>query len=300
MKLALFSDVHGHLRLVLHLMRCWQMKHQAELDGALIAGDLGCFPDPTQFDKATKRWIERDPEEAGFSTFFTQPTPQIKAMLEGEFGPFSSVRCPILFVAGNHEDFAYLHSLDSAPSAAAAPAKTFPVDCYQTFHCIRDGQVVTLQGKNGAAIRIAGLWGIENARPDAPYRIQEQAVRNLMRQGENAFDFLLTHDAPAGVLPEGGSSQITNVIQRCQPRVHLFGHVHSARHEFGYADGATKSWIFKDVSFGPTGKDGLESSLGVLHWDDGRCHVEIVKDQWLRQMQKHNWLQVLPPCPVAT
>jgi hypothetical protein len=67
MKLALFSNVHGRLRLVLHLIRCWQMAHRTELDGGLIAGDLGCFPDPTKFDNAARRWIERDPEEAGFS-----------------------------------------------------------------------------------------------------------------------------------------------------------------------------------------------------------------------------------------
>jgi hypothetical protein len=45
MKIALFSDVHGHLRIVLHLIRNWQMTHKIHLDGALIAGDLGCFPD---------------------------------------------------------------------------------------------------------------------------------------------------------------------------------------------------------------------------------------------------------------
>ena len=44
MKIALFSDVHGRLRVVLRLIRCWQMAHRTYLDGALIAGDLGCFP----------------------------------------------------------------------------------------------------------------------------------------------------------------------------------------------------------------------------------------------------------------
>ena len=48
MKLVLFSDVHGRLRIVLHLIRRWQMAHKIYLDGALIAGDLGCFPDITQ------------------------------------------------------------------------------------------------------------------------------------------------------------------------------------------------------------------------------------------------------------
>jgi Icc-related predicted phosphoesterase len=299
MKLALFSDVHGHLRLVLHLLRCWQMSHQTELDGALIAGDLGCFPDPTKFDKATKRWLERDPEEAGFSRFFTRPVPQIKAMLDGESGPYSAIRCPILFVAGNHEDHAYLASVATRSGVSALVEETFPVDCYQAFHCIRDGRIVTLQGRDGVAIKIAGLWGIENARPEAPYRIQEKAVRNLIRQGEGNFDLLLTHDAPVGVIPKGGSPQVTDVIRRCQPKVHVFGHIHAGkRHEFCHSGAATRSWIFKDVSFGPTGNDRLENSMGILHWNGRRLDVEIVQELWLQKMQKHNWLQVLPPYQV--
>jgi hypothetical protein len=67
MKVALFSDVHGHLRIVLHLIRNWQIEHNSHLDGALIAGDLGCFPDSSKLDKATRRWVAVDPEQAGFT-----------------------------------------------------------------------------------------------------------------------------------------------------------------------------------------------------------------------------------------
>jgi hypothetical protein len=112
------------------------MAHRTEPDGGLIAGDLGCFPDPTKFDNATRRWIERDPEEAGFSRFFVHPQPEVEAMLAPEFGPLSAVRCPIIFVAGNHEDHDYLGSLRGHPPAPKSPGHTFPVDCYRTFHCL--------------------------------------------------------------------------------------------------------------------------------------------------------------------
>jgi predicted phosphodiesterase len=79
MKIALFSDVHGHLRIVLHLIRNWQMAHQTRLDAGLVAGDLGVFPDLAKLDKATRHWMETDLEQAGFSQFFTQPQQTVDA-----------------------------------------------------------------------------------------------------------------------------------------------------------------------------------------------------------------------------
>lgn len=73
MKIALFSDVHGRIRVVLHMMRCWQLANRQMLDGTLLAGDVGCFPDPAKFDRAARKWIEKDPEEAGFSRCFVKP-----------------------------------------------------------------------------------------------------------------------------------------------------------------------------------------------------------------------------------
>ncbi|MFW6114397.1 MAG: hypothetical protein ACOC7K_01510 [bacterium] len=72
---AIFGDAHGHLRLMFQLCRHWQLNTQTKLDGALICGDLGFFPDLTRLDKATRKYIERDPEEAGFAFYFRQPLP---------------------------------------------------------------------------------------------------------------------------------------------------------------------------------------------------------------------------------
>ena len=83
MKVALFSDVHGHLRPLLRVLQCWQMAHQTFLDGALLAGDLGCFPDLSRTDSATQRHTKNNPEEAGFSRFFVRPYPEISDVFEG-------------------------------------------------------------------------------------------------------------------------------------------------------------------------------------------------------------------------
>lgn len=65
-RLAVFGDLHGHVRLMYQLCRLWQMNHGVKLDGILQCGDLGFYPDPKAIDKATQRYASRDPEELGF------------------------------------------------------------------------------------------------------------------------------------------------------------------------------------------------------------------------------------------
>lgn len=298
MKLALFSDVHGRLRIVLHLMRCWQFAHQTELDGVLIAGDLGCFPDASKFDKATRRWIERDPEEAGFSKYFAHPTAEVQALLaeHPELGKHSAIRGPILFVPGNHEDYDFLHSISGNQKAPGAPNGTYPVDCYQVVHCILNGTIVKVRGRDGQDIRIAGLWGIENTAPDAPYRILPDAAGKLIQQGAGSFDLLLTHDVPCEAYPQGGSVLITKVIRACRPVFHLCGHAHPVRgqHELKLPDASTQTWLLENVSFGKDGYGTLAGCMAILNWSRTGGTVELVQDEWLRRMRMKNWQHVLP------
>jgi|ERR1017187_917244 Icc-related predicted phosphoesterase len=296
MKIALFSDVHGRLRVILHMIRNWQMVHKCYLDGALIAGDLGCFPNITKVDKATRRWMDGDPEEAGFSKFFVQPRPDVENMFLPEYGEFSDIRCPIHFVPGNHEDFDFLNALKKANGQ-----QTFPVDCYRRFNCIQDGAVIPICGEDGNCLRVAGIWGIENTIPRAPYKINPASIRQLESLGEKQFDLLLTHDAPAGAYPDGGSKLITLIIKACQPEIHLFGHVHPplGRHQY-YTQGArTRSFILKDVSFGKTKCENLSGSLGLLDWDGSSTRVCMVTDDWLKQMHYQTWEQVWPEVAIA-
>lgn len=129
MRIAFFSDVHGHLRLLLHVVRNWQIAHESFINAILVAGDLGCFPDTSKFDRNTRRWIEKDPEEAGFARYFTAPHPAI-TQFHGESSDISTVRSPILFVPGNHEDYDYLQKAALNAPSPGAPENTFSVDCY--------------------------------------------------------------------------------------------------------------------------------------------------------------------------
>jgi Icc-related predicted phosphoesterase len=302
MKIALFSDVHGKLRIVLRMLQCWQIEHRTFLDGALLAGDLGCFPDETRFDKATRRWIERDPEEAGFPRYFMRPKTEIEKVFQGvhEHEEFALVRCPILFVAGNHEDFAYLQECRKAGPVPGMP-HTFPVDCYRRIHCIDNGHIAPLRGADGCQLRVAGLWGVENSPAGSPKAISKDAASTLARSGKGSFDVLLTHDAPGhSYTGHAASSTISEVLRTCEPPLHVFGHAHpvDGRHEFAAAPIRTRSWIFEDVGFGKKGNGNLVGAMGILTWEpshaDSLWSVEIVRDTWASAMRQRSWMHVWP------
>ena len=61
--IAIFGDAHGHLRLLFQLCRLWQLEHKTHLDGIIVCGDLGFFPDVSRLDKATRRFALKDPVE---------------------------------------------------------------------------------------------------------------------------------------------------------------------------------------------------------------------------------------------
>ncbi len=299
MKVALFSDIHGRFRVVLRMLRCWQLAHQARLDGALIAGDTGCFADVSRFDGATRKRCMQQPEEAGFSKYFVQPLPEVWSMIrqDPKLGAYSSLEFPILFVPGNHEDFDFLASCSKQGPASNGPARTFPVDCYQMFHCIKNGTVTSLSAMDNTSIRIAGLWGIEQGRADAPYVISEEAVEMLMIQGPGSFDVLLTHDAALDAYSGGrGSMLIAELIRFCEPPFHLFGHVkpREGRYEYNLEGTRTRSIHLNQVTFGKNSESNLADAMAILTWDGKQGEVEIVQDEWLSRMRSHNWDRVLP------
>lgn len=285
------------------MLQCWQIQHRMHLDGALLAGDLGCFPEDSSFDKATRRWIACDPEEAGFSRYFMRPKAEIEAVFSGplEHGAFAIVRCPIVFVAGNHESFAYLAECETTAPLPGAPRETFSVDCYRKIHCLRNGAVTTLTGADGMSLRVGGLWGVENAREGSPRKLSKSAAERLCDKGANSFDLLLTHDAPGhSYTGRTGSETISGVLATCAPPLHLFGHVHplNGTHEYHHESIPTRSWIFEDAGFGRDCNGSLEGAMGVLtgskaagtrSWD-----VTVVKEEWLTRMRHRTWHHVWP------
>jgi len=73
-----FGDLHGRVLPAFQLAQAWARAHGVALAGLLQVGDLGCFPDPSRFDKATQRHADKDALEDGV---------RLVAQPEGEVRP---------------------------------------------------------------------------------------------------------------------------------------------------------------------------------------------------------------------
>ena len=153
-----FGDLHGRVLPAFRLAQAWSREHGVALDGLLQVGDLGYFPDPDRFDKATKRHAERDALEDGVR-LVAQPSEEADAV-------FADEPCPgaLWFTAGNHEDYERLKELEGS---AGRGADSFVADAYGKLRCIRDGHVAEMPG----GLRVAALWGIDDRAPRARERI---------------------------------------------------------------------------------------------------------------------------------
>ena len=60
-----FGDLHGRVLPAFKLAQAWSREHGVALAGLLQVGDLGYFPEPSRFDKATQRHAEK----VGFRNF---------------------------------------------------------------------------------------------------------------------------------------------------------------------------------------------------------------------------------------
>jgi Icc-related predicted phosphoesterase len=83
----------------------------------------------------------------------------------------------------------------------------------------------------GVTIDGLRIWGSPvTSLADVPFGIPDQAERaRLYSTIPDDIDILITHSPPAGVLDGGqGCAPLRHAVMRLKPRLHVFGHVHSA------------------------------------------------------------------------
>lgn len=288
--IAIFGDVHGHLRLMFQLARLWQIHSGVCLDAVFQCGDLGYFPNPAGADKATRRFARMDPEELSFSRFFLWPEPpEADALLKRMFlepqGEFDAISCPVIWCNGNHEDFALLERFVGSQPLAS-------VDAYGKLCLLQSGCVEDL-----GYLRLAALGGgpesdDEDSSHGHPWqRVSALAFHRLA--GKTDFDVLLTHCGAAGVADEGslpGSRSIRQVIDRCQPAVHFYSHHHGPIQPATL--GQTRSFWLSDVNFAGRGAASSvnDGCMGILEWQSrDNFSFRIVDDQWFHAVRRSDW-----------
>jgi predicted phosphodiesterase len=293
--IAVFGDVHGHLRLMFQLCRLWQLEHCAQLDGVFLCGDLGFFPNLSRLDKATRQFGARDPEELGFARFFLQPeSPErddlLEKILQGEPGDLNTVAARIIWCHGNHEDFKELARL-------VGSATTAPVDRFGALEWIRSGSIEEVAG-----IRVGAVGGGPERADAAPpgfgshgvWKTVTEAACDELRHEE--FDVLITHCGPTAVpgLEASGSELISDLLRSSKALYHFYSH-----HETPHAPatiGTTRSFWLTDVNFDRAYRGGASRGrvhsgcMGILGWSHREDHeFQIVDEPWIDGVTGVNW-----------
>jgi hypothetical protein len=272
-----FGDLHGRVLPAFRLAQAWSREHGVALDGLLQVGDLGYFPDPGRFDKATKRHAERDALEDG-----VRLVAQASEEADNVFSEEPSLGA-MWFTAGNHEDHELLKEMEGG---AGRGADSFAADAYGKLRCIRDGRVAELPG----GLRVGALWGIDDRAPRARERIPPRA--RISRRATTAlcgarFDVLLAHESPRdAILPDQGSDEIGSVIRSARPAFAFFGHYHRTGCRVEGDFGATRVYHLSHLELRSRAEEG---SVGVLTWDGGTGEFACLDPAWLRTVTRHNW-----------
>ncbi|MEW8438217.1 MAG: metallophosphoesterase [Candidatus Thiodiazotropha taylori] len=338
LKIAVFGDTHGHLRLMFQLCRLWQLENGVHLDAILQCGDMGFYPDPNRVDKATKRFAELDPEELGFAYYFRKGVegdvtdPLMDRILKGAPESLDTIRSPVVWCQGNHEDFQALRHTVGTRSLV-------PVDRYDRLYLLQPGEVATISkldsgiavpgfdhrielsdkkgnyqyvfpegsdfictktenAHKGTCLDIGSLGGSQEV-PSAKHvtekngehlkHVSQQGARRL---GQESFDVLISHCAPAGVGIEYGSEWLRDSIVQAQPFYHFYAH-----HRDPIAPeriGGTWCYWLNDVNF-VRSKSGtahrLEAGcMGILTWKNSEEHgFDVVDDSWLENVSATTW-----------
>jgi hypothetical protein len=272
-----FGDLHGRVLPAFKLAQAWSREHGVALAGLLQVGDLGYFPDPSRFDKATRRHAEKDSLESGVR-LVAEPSEEADAVLADE-------RCPgaMWFTAGNHEDYELLREWEHG---AGREADGFVVDAYGRLRCVRDGRIATLPG----GLRVGALWGIDDRAPRARERIPPGGrIRHRSTTALSCarFDVLLTHESPRdAVLADSGSEEIGSVIRCARPAFAFFGHYHGTGRRVEGDFGTTRVYHLSHLELRSRAEEG---SVGVLTWDGGAGEFAYLDPAWLRTVTRHNW-----------
>ncbi len=287
MNIAIFADVHGRVLLCFALCARWQHETGERIDLILQCGDLGAFPDPARLDQATRRHAKRDPSELGFSQHFAQAQPKVAAVL-------AATTCPLIFVRGNHEDHAWLDSLETRTYDVL-----FAVDAYQRIWCLKTGVPYTHRVRD-ETLTILGVGRIgpkEAHKAARPQYIQPAEYERLRNLGRIDPDVLLTHDSAQDFVTAGyGMAEIRWLLNRYCPRYHFYGHTGKPFDLRQDANGVTTSCKLTDLHWDicTQGKPLEPGGMGILRWYSRANHrFEVVDAAWWQEYTAYSWRYLL-------
>ena len=281
MRIAIAGDVHGHLALLYAILGRWQRETGQPIHLILQVGDLGAFGPGGALDRATQRHARSDPEELGFKDF-AGPNPPPTLL---------DPRPPLVFIPGNHEDFAYLER----KQAEAGPSLVYPVSDDGKILGLRSGGVWSTT-REDRTIRIGGVSGVAGRSARRGYHprvhLDDEEALDLAERGPGAMDILISHERPSAVAGKfrhdlGGSEALSLLIEATQPRFAFFGHYD--RNDEHYL-GRTRVMGLTGCGYerrgaGPAKRGGIV----MLDWSGSDPLLERLDPEWLRGLRLGEW-----------
>jgi hypothetical protein len=263
----------------------WQQETGERIDAIFQAGDLGAYPTEAGMDHATIRHGRLDATEFGFSTDFTIYQEDVARAIE-------CTECPLIFVRGNHEDHAWLDTLERQTDEAD---ELFPIDAYRRVFCLKTGLPYTLRTETESLVVVGiGRIGPPKGETEAakPKYLQEYEMERLYALDTLALDVLLTHDVPPDS-GEGsyGMEEIRLMLDAHKPRYHFYGHTEGPFQVRLDRNGVTTSCRMADLSWQHGTEGRLPSgAMGILHWHSrDEITFEAVNAPWLDDYRIGNW-----------
>lgn len=206
------GDIHGAINRFYDDVLAFEISLGVTFEWVLHVGDFGIWPDPERIDRAA-----RSHDGAGdFSEW----------LRAGRRAPRQT-----LFIKGNHEDFSWL---DSQMRTEVLPGLVY----------LRNGCGMNLENASGDRIKVGGIGGCYGP---SDYARASKALQGYARRhythdevdrlgSSGSLDFLLTHDAPAGIQFRhhrrgpgyvSEAAGLDSLLGRVKPLVCSFGHHHA-------------------------------------------------------------------------
>jgi hypothetical protein len=196
----------------------------------------------------------------------------------------------MLFVRGNHEDHAVLDRLEQQHSGPA-----FPADVYERIWCLKNGIPQHLTAQQ-ASLHVLGIGRIGPVADVTDMRqakyIQPYERERIAQIGATQIDLLLSHDsARNAVTPGSGMDEIREVLDRYQPRYHVYGHTGEPSYQRRDRNEVTLACKLADLSWDMS-QGGIVNagSMAILHWEGREQHqLEVVDAPWYKEYSRYSW-----------
>ncbi len=281
-RVAIFSDIHGKILLPFKLVNLYQNIAHEKIDFILQCGDIGCFPDIKNLDKATLKHAKHDRDELGFCDDFTKINTDIKKFLD-------KLNVNMICVRGNHEDHDYLDILEQQSEKSS-----FCIDVYKrVFVCksalkqefIKDDESLSFVG--------IGRIGDAKQRNDKQFiqKYEQQNINKLIKS-KDMFDVLITHDKSSESKRGYGSQEIRKVLDNVLFSYHFYGHTGEPFNDEMDSNGITKSIKIQELEWSESGILKYGSML-ILEKQNSQMNLKIVPQSITNRINKFSWKQTI-------